>query len=284
MNGLEVESTGEQATADGWTARLELEYAVRQERTVLVRNRHHGPLVVQRPLYPEGEVCHTCILHPPGGVVGGDRLDITVLAGAGTSALLTTPGATKFYRSGGRTAVQNQHLTVHEDAVLEWFPQDTICFPGAEVLIKTRIDLAPSAQFMGWEILCLGLPVNKKRFTGGSLQTRLALYRDASPLLLERFRVVETEDLDRCAGLRGFPVTATFVATGCKEDMLSPLRDLLPLEEKALYGVTLIDEVLVARYLGHSTFAAHELLAKVWTLLRPEISGKNACRPRIWST
>ncbi|MCF6187673.1 MAG: urease accessory protein UreD [Desulfobulbaceae bacterium] len=284
MNRPEMESTGEPTTADGWTARLELEYAVRRERTVLVRNRHQGPLVVQRSLYPEGEVCHTCILHPPGGVVGGDRLDISILAGEGTSALLTTPGATKFYRSGGRTAMQNQHLIVDENATLEWFPQDTIFFPGAEAVLNTRIDLAPTARFMGWETLCLGLPVNKKKMSSGSLLTRLALYRDSRPLLLDRLRVAGEKSLDRCAGLRGFPVTATFIATGGKEEMLASLHKLTSREKEALYGVTLVDDVLVARYLGHSTFAAHELFTKIWAVLRPKISGRSSCRPRIWST
>ncbi len=284
MNGPEAESKIQQKTTDGWTARLELEYAARQERTALVRNRHHGPLVVQRPLYPENEVCHTCILHPPGGVVGGDRLEIDVLAGEGTSALLTTPGATKFYRSGGRTAVQDQHLSVDENAMLEWFPQDTIFFPGAEAILNTRIDLAPTARFMGWEILCLGLPVQQKRFSTGSLQTRLTLYRDSRPLLLERLRVAGEKDLERSTGLRGFPVTATFIATGGKEDMLPLLRELTPPEEEALYGVTLVDRVLVARYLGHSTFAAHELFTRIWAVLRPKIAGRRACAPRIWAT
>ena len=284
MTGSVVESKIHQKTADGWTARLELEYAARQERTVLVRNRHQGPLVVQRPLYPEGEVCHTCILHPPGGVVGGDRLEIDILAGEKTAALLTTPGATKFYRSAGKKAVQEQHLTVSNGALLEWFPQDNILFPGADAIISTRVDLASTAQFMGWEIHCLGLPVNKERFTSGRLQTNLAIYRDSSPLLLDRFRVAEEKDLDRCAGLRGFPVIATFIATSGKEDMLPPLRDLTPREKEALYGVTLVDDLLVARYLGHSTFAAHGLFTEIWTLLRPKIAGRCACAPRIWAT
>jgi len=279
----EVDSKDNKKTGLGWTARLELEYAVRQQRTVLVRNRHEGPLVVQRPLYPEAEVCHTCLLHPPGGVVGGDRLEIDILAGKGTAILLTTPGATKFYRSAGSRAVQEQQLTVASGALLEWFPQDNIFFPGAEAELTTRVDLAPTGQFMGWEIHCLGLPVNNERFRSGSLQTRLAIYRAGRPLLLDRLRVAGEEELERCAGLRGFPVSATFIATGGKADMLSSLRELTAGQD-ALYGVTLVDEVLVARYLGHSTFAAHELFTAVWKLLRPQITGRCACVPRIWAT
>jgi len=271
-------------TADGWTARLELEYTAKKDRTVLTRNRHHGPLVVQRPLYPEGEVCHTCILHPPGGVVGGDRLEVDVLVREQSSALITTPGATKFYRSPDRGAVQEQHLAVEDGALLEWFPQDTILFPGSEATISTRIDLAPKAQFMGWEILCLGLPVNGQRFTKGRLLTTLSLNRSGTPLFLDRLRVENAKDLDRKAGLHGFPVVATFIATGGNAEMLDLLRSLAPSEDKELYGATLMDDLLVARYLGHSTFAAHGLFATIWTLLRPEMSGRVATPPRICAT
>ena len=83
----------------GWLAELELEYAVRRDKTCLVRKKQRGPLTLQRPFYPEGDICHSYILHPPGGVVGGDTLEITVQAAAKSHCLITTPGATKFYRS-----------------------------------------------------------------------------------------------------------------------------------------------------------------------------------------
>ena len=268
----------------GWHAHLYLEYTLRDKRTVLSRNRHHGPLVVQRPLYPEGGVCHTCILHPPGGVVGGDRLEINILAKEDTATLITTPGATKFYRSAGNKAVQEQHIRVDDGAILEWFPQDNILFPGANAEINTRVDLAPTAQFIGWEILCLGMPVNGEVFNSGQLATSFIIHRHESPLFIDRLRVNSEKDLNRCAGLHGFPVTATFVATGCNPEMLDSLRNLAPHEQEALYGVTLMEELLVARYLGRSTFAAQALFTRIWKYLRPEIIKKDACPPRIWAT
>jgi len=268
----------------GWTACLELEYELRQERTVLTRNRHSGPLVVQRPLYPEEDVCHTCILHPPGGVVGGDYLEIDILAKQNSRTLLTTPGATKFYRSKEKKAVQEQRIKVDDAAVLEWFPQDNILFPGADAEISTRVDLAPEAIFMGWEILCLGLPVNRKRFTSGRVQTIFSIHRSGIPLFVDRLRIEKEKDLDRAAGLRGFPVVATFIATHALDNMLQPLRSLASREEKALYGVTLLDDLLVVRYLGFSTFAAQALFTEIWRVLRPEITGREACAPRIWAT
>ncbi|MCB2182603.1 MAG: urease accessory protein UreD [Desulfobulbaceae bacterium] len=268
----------------GWTARLELGYALRQERTALISNRHIGPLVVQRPLYPEGGVCHTSILHPPGGVVGGDHLEIDVQTNEGTSVLVTTPGATKFYRSAGEPAMQKQRLTADNGALLEWFPQENIFFPGANAEISTRIDLAPQAKCMAWEIICLGLPVNGERFTDSRLRSTLAIYRDRVPLLLDRLRVNSERDLDRPAGLRSFPVSATFIATCAATEMLEPVRNLSAPEKDALFAATLMDDLLVARYLGSSTFAARNLFTEIWSFLRPQIAGRKACLPRIWAT
>jgi urease accessory protein len=270
----------------GWTGHLQLEFERIQEKTVLSRNLHKGPLVVQRPLYPEGKkVCHTYILHPPAGIVGGDRLVIDATVKKDASVLLTTPGATKFYRSGGRLAKQKQHLKVATGATLEWFPQDTIIFPGADAVCETRIDLSAGATFMGWEILCLGLPVNKKHFTKGQLHTRLSLYRENTILFLDQLRVNNEQDLNRPTGLRGFPVTATFISTNGNSDMLKSIRKLDPEEQDAMFGVTLLhNELLIIRYLGSSTFAAHALFAKIWATIRPQIIHKNACAPRIWAT
>jgi len=270
--------------AKGWKASLQLEYSHRPDRTVLSRNLHSGPLVVQRPLYPEGDVCHTCILHPPSGVVGGDLLEINILVKENTATLITTPGATKFYRSAGKKALQEQHIRVDDGAILEWFPQDSILFPGADAEINTKVELAATAQFIGWEILSLGMPVNGQIFNPGRLLTNFSIHRQNKPLFIDRLRVNSENDLNRSSGLRGFPVVATFVATGCTSRMLESLRKLVPHESDALYGVTLMNELLVARYLGYSTFAAHGLFTEIWKTLRPEIIEKDACPPRIWQT
>ena len=95
-----------------WHARLELGFRDSGTRTVLAHRRHIGPLMVQRPFYPEGSICHVYLLHPPGGLVGGDSLTVDVDVAGGARALVTTPAAGKFYRSAQRTARQVQRCRV----------------------------------------------------------------------------------------------------------------------------------------------------------------------------
>src|SRR5260221_1887542 len=100
------------ACASGWQAMLDLRFGHRAgQGSVLSHARHSGPLRVQKPLHPEGPgICHAVLLHPPGGVAGGDQLQIDVTVEPGAHALLTTPGATRWYKSQGRPAAQRVRL------------------------------------------------------------------------------------------------------------------------------------------------------------------------------
>ena len=269
---------------EGWQAHLALEFTSREAVTVLSGNRHTGPLRVQRPLYPEGGVCHACLLHPPGGVVGGDRLRLEVEVKNDGTALITTPGATKFYRSGGARASQESLLSVEKNAWLEWLPQESIVYPDADARIATRVNLAEGAGFMGWEVACIGLPACGRPFTAGRLETRLEIQRGDRPIFKDRLVVAGEADLRRPAGLRGCSVNATFVATGGRPEMLAPLREILQGDETRLTGITLMGDLLVARYLGDASAEAKRLLQEIWTWLRPHLNGRKACPPRIWET
>lgn len=268
----------------GWSAELELEFSAGYGTTVLSRNRHVGPLRLQRPLYPEGSVCHGYILHPPGGVVGGDRLALDIRVKAQAAAMVTTPGATRFYRSSGARATQNQHLQVAKGGCLEWFPQESIFFPGADTAVSTRVTLAEGARFMGWDILCLGLPACGQGFETGRLRAAFDIERENRPLFRDRLRIAGPADLDRPAGLRGLAVWATFMATGAKAGMGALLRPFLPQSAQSFTAVTRMGDLLVARYLGHSTAEARAVFSDLWTWLRPEVFDRQACPPRIWAT
>jgi urease accessory protein len=271
-------------TAAGWRAELDLRCELRDDRTRLVGKRQLGPLTLQRPFYPEGDVCHLCLLHPPGGVVGGDSLRIQVDIAPGAHALATTPGASKFYRSAGADALLEQRLRVEAGGVLEWFPQESILFPGARVRSRTEIALLGDARFIGWEMLSLGRPVIAERFDAGSLSVALRISRDGRPLLADLLRVTEPRHLDGPAGLRGQPVSGTFVAVGCNAAMLEATRGLLAAPQGLLFGATLLDDLLVARCLAGTTEPMQQVFFTLWQALRPMVLGRDACAPRIWAT
>lgn len=269
--------------SSGWQAKLNLEFAYRGDKTVLSHRSQCGPLTVQRAFYPEGDVCHLYVLHPPGGVVGGDTLTINTDIHQRASSLLTTPGATKFYRSQGQTAHQQQNLSVAKHGSLEWLPQENIYFPGAQARVNTKVNLAADASFIGWETHCLGLPANNESFSTGQLQLDFSLTRDERPIILERIQI-NAARLNAPTGLRANPVMAMLVASPADSNLLEQVREILSDASDHLIAATLIEDCLVVRYLGGSTALCRRLFTQIWMILRPVILDREACPPRIWAT
>lgn len=272
-----MSAVGEQAPDSGWRAQLQLTFARGAARTSIVERQHRGPLLVQRPFYPEGDVCHAYIVHPPGGVVGGDELQLHVDIRDEAHALLTTPAAAKFYRSDGRTARQQQTLRANAGA-LEWLPQENIFYPQANVRTTTRIDLGSQATFIGWEIACLGLPARQQPFDQGELRLHLELWVDDAPLLIDRLRISG----DARWGLGGHEAIGTLLAYPATRAMVESVRNLQPLGVEL--GVTLVDKVLVCRALGSQGEPIKRAFVASWQTLRPQLLQRPAVPPRIWAT
>jgi urease accessory protein len=153
-----------------WHGSLALHYRRDGARTV-ARDRHEGPLRVLKALYPEGDgVCHHVLVHPPGGIAGGDALDIRVDVGADAHALVTSAGAARFYRSDGARAAQDAHIALSRHARLEWLPLETIAYPGCRAANRVRFDLAPGSALLGWDLLALGLPAAGQAFDRGAIE------------------------------------------------------------------------------------------------------------------
>ncbi len=270
----------------GWRAELTLEYQRRTARTVLAARRHDGPLVVQQPLYPEGDaVCHTIVVHPPGGIAGGDDLQLNARLEVNAHALLTTPGAGKWYRSVGAWARQSIHFDVSASACLEWLPQENIIFNGASAEMRTVVRLSGDGSFIGWEICCLGRSGSGEKFSTGSFRARTLVERDKRPLWLENGRLEGGgAALQSSAVLAGQTVVGTLIAASQKLDsgILSECRTLRPVTGDG--AVTLLPGLFVGRYLGGSSEAAKNYLIGLWHNLRPVVSGRDAMDPRIWRT
>lgn len=269
-----------------WPARLELEFAKRGQRSVVAARRHDGPLVVQKPHYPEGEaVCHVIIVHPPGGIAGGDELELTADLGAGSSALLTTPGAAKWYRSAGVWARQQINFRVDGGASLEWLPQETIVFDGAHADTRLDVELKGDGNFIGWEIVCLGRTGSAERFNHGQWRSRTTIKRDGKPLWFERGQLAGNDRaLEAPAVLAGEPVVGTMVAAAEKltPALLTACREVAP--QRGDGGVTLLPGLLVGRYLGESSEAAKSYFTKLWQVVRPALLDRPVATPRIWRT
>ena len=271
-----------------WRARLSLGFQRRDAATILARREHVGPLRVQKPLYPEGEaVCHAIVLHPPSGIAGGDELEIDVTVGQGAHALLTTPGAGKWYRSAGAWASQRLGFTVDAHGTLEWLPQETIVFDAARAAMDSTIDLDAEARFIGMDVLCLGRRASGEGFGNGALHLATRVRRAGQPIWLERGRLEGSSGLlGSPAGLAGFSVSGTLLAVAphIEPGLLAACREVPALESGARHGLTQLPDMLVARYLGHSSEAARHWFFALWQVLRPALIGREAQRPRIWST
>ena len=267
--------------ARGWQAGLQLGFARSADKTLLVKREHFGPLTVQRPFYPEGGVCHVYILHPPGGIVGGDELVICTKAGAHSHALITTPAAGKFYRSSGVQATQAVEINVAEGAAVEWLPQETIIYEGAQLKSSVKVNLSADARFIGWEILSLGRPACAENFDYGLADMGWQIYCQNQPLFLERLRL-DAQAFAARWGLQGFSACGTLFATPASRESLATVQNLIGNTQGR--GVTRIDDLLVCRGLDSRSDGLRGFFEQVWGIVRPDTVGRNACAPRIWAT
>ena len=286
MNDVAAIAQDVSATDAGWRARLSLGYEVDGARTVLTHRVHEGPLVVQKSLYPEGDaVCQNIIVHPPGGIVGGDRLALNVIAGVRTNVQLTTPGAAKWYRSAGAPARQVVRLRAAAGAALEWLPQETIVFNGAMSELETKIELTGDASFLGWDIVCLGRSESGERFVQGRFRQRVELLRDGERLWIERAAFDGDAPLLRSpVGLNNAPVFGTFLAAATKtpSELLAACR-LVPVPGGE-GAVTRLPGLIVARHVGQFAEETRDYFTALWRVMRPALLGRDATRPRIWNT
>ena len=273
-----------------WHAALSLDYLNEDQRTV-ARYLHQGPLRILKSLYPEGDsICHNVLVHPPGGLVGGDMLDMKVSVGAGAHGLVTTPGATRFYRSEAGLATQQVHARIEDGARLEWLPLEAIAYNQCDALNRAVFDLAPGAELMTWDITALGLPATDLPFVQGRFRQHLEI----PGVWLERGTLngEDTRLLNSPLGLAGQRCMATLVfasgspiATERLAQGLEAARECLEAHElRLLSGVTSPHpQVMVLRALAPVTEPAVHLLKQVWVAWRRALWQLSGTPPRLWN-
>ena len=270
-----------------WDAELALGYEFRAGRTTLARRSSRGPLAVQKMLYPESAaVCHTILLHPPGGIAGGDHLTIRAVLDPQAHTVFATPGATKWYRSASLESRQRIDISVADNGICEWLPQENIFFESVKADNSISVRLGHGAAFCGWDVMCLGRTASGERFRNGRIRQRLRIEREGRPLF-EELACIEggSAVLESPAGMAGFPVCGNLLLAGRRIDasLMEECRAVLP-GDNCRWGVTTLPEVFVARYIGRSAEQARDYFSRIWELLRPVYANRQARRLRIWAT
>ena len=274
-----------------WHAQLQLDYRREAARTV-ARHEHNGPLRILQSLYPEGDaVCHNVLVHPPGGLVGGDTLDLQISASGEAHGLITTPGATRFYKSNGELALQRSHITLHDRSRLEWLPLEALCYNQCRAENHLTLNLAPEAEFMGWDVTALGLPLANQPFEQGHFLQHI----EVPGVWLERGLIQAEDDLlmNSPLGLAGQKCLASlFFASGSpltrerRQTALDLARDVIDAHAlRTSAGITSPQgQIVVLRVLAPVVEPAMDLLRQVWSKWRQHFWQLPAASPRIWST
>lgn len=273
--------------ATRWCGKLDLWFDNDRSRTRLIRRQHIGPLAIQQPFYPEHDgSAHVYLLHPPGGIAGGDQLTINCHLASSARTLLTTPGATKFYRSDENLSEQHVHIDVGAGGTCEYLPQETIVFNGAHAAMKTSVSLAADSVYIGWDLVSLGRPAAGERFSTGSFRQRVEIIREDVPIWFERFNLAGI----RMTTAQPFvlaerPIMGTMVYAGPSIDNASErVRSALGEGARAVFSVSQLERIIVCRYLGPRMSEAKSLFRRAWEVLRESGLGKHGVAPRIWST
>ncbi len=275
------------AYGGGWTARLEARVARVGERSALARVSHHGPLRLQKALWPEGpDPAHLILLHPPGGIAGGDSLRCSLAVEQGAHALVTTPGAGKWYRADA-PARQTVELRVAAGAGLEWLPQETIVHDGALAESVTRVSLAEGANALGWEVTVLGRRASGERFRSGEVRQSLRI-ECAGELLFDEHAWIRGDDADLPAVLGGHHVCGLLWAARARDfddEAAAAVEAGMQGAAVAFAGASRLQaRLLLARAVDSSPERVRAALTAAWRQLRPAVFGRPAREPRIWAT
>lgn len=270
-----------------WIGNLKLKFSWYKEKSILTECKHSGPFIVQRSFYSQEDKItpHVYLLHPAGGLVGGDQLILNVELESGSRALLTTVGSSNFYRTNGSYALQRNIFKLAKNTILEWMPKSNIFFPKSKATIDTTFILEDGARVIACEILCFNNLVLNSSIGPEELNFLLNINLSNSVGLRERLQLNES---DYTIKLGGFKISALFFVVPSNEKMLCQVRMLMEKElvndDLQIGGATLLGELLIVRLLGNDNQKLNRLLYCLWRVVRPIVVGKDVVIPRIWNT
>lgn len=283
---------------DTWQASIRLEFRKDKDKTLMVRNLHYGPLVVQKPFYPE-VACHVYLLHPPGGVASCDHLCVEAKANEHSQVLITTPGATKFYKGENNYSLFEQNFYVENDASLEYLPAQNIFYKGTHTKVKTTFYLKDNSRFAFRDVSKCGMKDEERPFENSSLFNTVTIVENGKEKLIETSFIDGQDDLEALSGNYGCVYTGTYITNKVCEETLDKIRAILDSYKdnssfehskrkepnfRFYVAAGVVDNYTVVRFLSSHNEAIEKSIVDIWKLTRLETVGLKPCLPRIWST
>jgi urease accessory protein len=252
---------------------LRLRFERRGGATVLAGCRWTLPLQVLAPLSLDDPASVVSVLNPTGGVLGGDRLRVDVEVGPGAHACLTTPSATKVYRTAGEPAVQAVRLAVGPGAVLEWVPDHTIPFAGSDFRQAIEADVADGGCLVLVDAFSAGRVAAGERWRFRRLESALTVRGPRGELVHDRLLLGGAADgLGATEGADYFATLVVVAGQGLDALADEVPRLAAPGGARAAGG-RLEAGALVIRCLAPSAPALLDALGRLWGATRRLVLG-----------
>jgi urease accessory protein len=273
--------------------RLDFERDELTGRTVLAASHQEPPLRVVRAFALEDGAAMVHLHNVSGGLLGGDRLGLTVNVGAEACAQITTTGATRIYRprEGSRVTTQTNEIVIGENALLEYLPDPVIPFAGARFSQSTSIRLSAGAGLFWWEILAPGREARGEIFEYASVEMKTDLLAAGRPIGIERVRITpKMYRVGSLARLGAYPTWASFYICRVGLEVSAWLELERHLREtieafcapgRTLWGIsTLTAHGLVVRCMATRGRDVLPGLNALWQAAKLELYGRAAVPPR----
>jgi urease accessory protein len=217
--------------------------------------------------------------------VGGDRLAIEIKTSERALATISPTAAEKVYRSTGAACEIDVALQADNASWLEWLPQETILFNDSRMKRITRIEANGESRVFAGEMLVFGRIGRGERLTRGLVRECWEVRRDghltwADNLYLDG-DIAAT--IAHPAGFDGATAAATaiYVAPDAAK-RLDDAREALEDADGLKAGVTIVNGVLVARFIGRDARTLRGAFGKFWATFRHRVAELPASLPRLW--
>lgn len=264
----------------------EVSFVNKGNETGLGRLYYRDPLKVLFPRPQVGDVKTAALITTGGGLFGGDHYDIDISLEKNASALVTAQAAEKVYRSSGPDCHVNVNLKVAQGACLEWLPQETILFDKARFRRTTKLDLDAGARALVGEINVFGRLASGEELDDGLLREAWEIKRGGKLVWADALHMDGDmqRSLNHTSGFDGCRAIATAVYSAPDAKVfLENAREFLGEHEGVRLGATLVNGLLICRWLAADPYALRQAFGAFWSKMRNQALGRPASLPRLWN-